>query len=299
MTRAVVISNPHASRASRGLAHALARLRAGGMTVDLVPTEEPGHGAELAQQALDDGADLVIAHGGDGTLMDVAPALVGTGRPLGILPAGTGNRLADNLGIPWEPQAAAEVILRARSRAVDVGRMTTDAGVRHYAVCAGCGFDAEIMHRTRPHHKRRFGVGAYLATGIGLAMDMLKVRAAVRVDTDGVVLEREAVIVLLANCGVIIPSGRSFAPQIQLDDGYQDVIIIDVETFAGAGRMAWLLATGKAVGHPGVTLTRGHTVKITSEPIMVAEADGDPWGRTPLTSEILSGALHVVAPPKP
>lgn len=297
MTRAVVISNPHASRAKRGLQHALARLRAGGFSVELVPTEEAGHGAELARAALEDGAELVIAHGGDGTLMDIAPALVGTGRPLGILPAGTGNRLADNLGIPWDPEGAADVILAARSRAVDIGRMTSDGGVRHFAVCCGCGFDAEIMHRTRPHHKRRFGIGAYVATGIKLAMDMP--RGMVRVDVDGKVVEREAVIVLAANCGIIIPSGRTFHPQIQLDDGYQDVIIIDVATFAGAARMAWLLATGRAVGQPGVTLTRGRTVRISSEPVMPAEADGDPWGRTPLTSELLPGALHVLAPPKP
>ncbi|HEY2806164.1 MAG TPA: diacylglycerol kinase family protein [Gemmatimonadales bacterium] len=295
MTRAVVISNPHASRASRGLQHALARLRAGGFSLDLVPTEEAGHGAELAQQAIDDGAELVIAHGGDGTLMDIAPALVNTGRPLGIIPAGTGNRLAANLGIPNDPEAAAAIILAARSRPVDVGRMTTASSVRHFAVCGGIGFDAEMMVRTQRHHKRRYGMLAYVTTGIKLAMDMPI--ANVRVEADGVVFEREAVIVLLANCGMIIPSGRALAPQIRLDDGVQDVIIIDARNFVEAGVMVWRLATGTAAGKPGVTITRGHMVMITAEPVMAAEADGDPQGTTPVTSEMLSGALHVLAPP--
>jgi diacylglycerol kinase (ATP) len=148
MTQAVVITNPHASRASRGLKYAVARLRAGGLDVEIAPTAEPGHGAELAQAAIDRGAEIIIAHGGDGTIMDIAPAMERTGRPLGILPAGTGNRLADNLGIPWDPEAAARVILEGHARDIDLGEMRTGAGVRHFAVAAGCGFDAEIMHRT-------------------------------------------------------------------------------------------------------------------------------------------------------
>jgi diacylglycerol kinase (ATP) len=294
MTKAVVITNPTASRASRGLKRALARLRAGGLAVEVVPTTEPGHGADLALAAIAAGADLIVAHGGDGTIMDVAPALAQTGRPLGILPAGTGNRLADNLDIPWTPEQAADVIVAGRWRAVDLGRMTTTGGVRHFAVAAGCGFDAEIMHRTRPRTKRTFGIGAYLASAVGLAMDLP--RGHVRVDIDGVVFEREAVTVLLANCGVIIPTGRKFAEQIHLDDGFLDVFILDAATFAGAVRLAWLLATGRATGEKGVTVGRGRCIRVTTEPSMAAQADGDPWGRAPLTAELLAGALHVLAP---
>lgn len=297
MTKAVVITNPQASRASRGLKLSIARLRAGGLTVDIVPTAEPGHGAELALAAIEQGAEIIIAHGGDGTIMDVAPAMAQTGRPLGLLPAGTGNRLADNLGIPWESEAAARTILEGRARAVDLGRMTTTGGVRHFAVAAGCGFDAEIMHRTSRQKKKTFGVGAYIATAIPLAMSLP--RARMRVDVDGKVLEREAVTVIIANCGEIIPSGRSFGEQIQLDDGLLDVFILDAATFAGAARVAWLLAMGRAAGDPRVTVLSGRVVNITAEPVVAAQADGDPWGRTPLTAEVLPGALHVLAPVAP
>jgi diacylglycerol kinase (ATP) len=294
MTQAVVITNPQASRASRGLTFALARLRAGGLDVTVLPTREPGHGAELAASAIAQGAEIIIAHGGDGTIMDVAPAVAKTGRPLGLLPAGTGNRLADNLFIPWEPEAAARVILDGRTRDIDVGLMTTEAGPRYFAVAAGCGFDAEIMHRTNRKTKKTFGVGAYFASGIPIAMNMP--HAMLRVECDGTVVEREGVSVIIANCGEILPSGRKFADHIHLDDGLLDVFVLDAANFAGALRVTWLLAMGRAAGDPRVSIMRGQRVTVTTEPAQAAQADGDPWGRTPLTAEVLPGALHVLAP---
>lgn len=294
MTRAVIVSNPHASRASRSLEHAITRLRAGGLDVETVLTAEPGHGAALAQAAIDDGAEIIIAHGGDGTIMDIAPAMERTRRPLGILPAGTGNRLADNLGIEWEAEAAARVILAGRSRTIDLGQMTTNQGVRHFAVAAGCGFDAEIMHRTRRELKRTFGVAAYLVNGVPVAMNMP--RSHLRVEADGAVVEREGVSVIIANCGEILPSGRKFADQIQLDDGALDVFVLDAANFAGALRVTWLLARGRALGDPRVSMLRGTRITVTAEPAHAAQADGDPWGTTPITAEVLPRALSVFAP---
>jgi len=295
MTRAVVITNPNASRhAASGLTRAVARLKAGGLAVEVAKTSEPGHGGDLARAAVADGADLLIAHGGDGTIMEIAPVLAGTGRPLGILPAGTGNRLADNLGIAWTPERAADVILAARPRVIDLGRLETATQTRHFAVAGGCGFDAEVMHRTSTRTKRTWGVGAYLATAIGLAADLP--RGTVRVEIDGVVHERPAVTVLLANCGEILPTGRRFAPGIAPDDGALDVIILDAASFAGAARIAWRLATGRSNDHAGITMLRGARVRITTEPAMAAQADGEPCGQTPLSAELLAGALAVLAP---
>ena len=295
MTRAVVISNPNASRVRKArLEMALARLKAGGIAVDVARTSAPGEGARLAREAASDGADLLITHGGDGTLMELAPVWYETGRPLGILPAGTGNRLADNLGIPWAPRDAADVILAARPRAIDLGRIVTAEKTGYFAVCGGCGFDAEVMHRTSAATKRTWGVAAYVATAVGLAMDLP--RAHLRVEADGQVLEREAVTVLLANCGEILPTGVPFSPNICYDDGVMDVFLLDAAGMAGAARIAWRLATGRSEPDESVTLVRAHRVKITSEPSMPAQADGEPCGRTPLDAEMLAGALNVLAP---
>jgi len=296
MTRAVVISNPHASRVRDGrLKQALARLRAGGLTVDVAATTAKGHGAELARQALEDGADLLIAHGGDGTLMEVAPELLASGKPLGVLPAGTGNRLADNLGIPWDPRLAADLILKARPRAIDICRINALGGVAHFAVCGGCGFDAEVMHRTKPATKRTWGVAAYVATAVSLALEMP--RAMLRVTVDGQTLEREAVTVLLANCGEILPTGRKFSNAIDFEDGVMDVFVLDATTWAGAARIAWRLATGRSQPDETMVMLRGREVRIEAEPSMPAQADGEPCGRTPLVATLLAGALRVLAPP--
>jgi len=295
MTRAVIISNPNASRSDAGkLGQAIERLRAGGLTVDVAATREAGHGEELARAALDDGAELLIAHGGDGTIMEIAPVIAGTGRPIGLLPAGTGNRLADNLHIPWGPVAAAETILAMRPRAIDIGRLEAPDVSRYFAVAGGCGYDAEVMFQTTTSAKRTWGSGAYFGTAIRLAFAMP--RAQVRVEVDGVAVEREAVMVLLANCGTILPIGHRFGAHIREDDGQLDVIILNTRTFVGATRIAWALALGDSSRHPGIEFLRGRVVKIRSEPGMAAQADGELCGRTPLTAELLVGGLTVLAP---
>ena len=296
MTRAVIISNPNASRSDAGkLARAIARLRAGGLSVDVAATKVAGHGAELARAALDDGAELLIAHGGDGTIMEIAPVIVGTGLPIGLLPAGTGNRLADNLDIPWGPEAAADTILAMRQRVIDIGRINAPGVVRYFAVAGGCGFDAEVMFRTTTSAKRTWGSGAYFATAIRLAIAMP--RAQVRVEVDGVAVEREAVMVLLANCGTILPIGHKFGAHIVKDDGRLDVIVLNARTFVGAARIAWALALGDSSRHPGIEFFSGRIVKISAEPGMAAQADGELCGRTPLVAELLAGGLTVLAPP--
>lgn len=295
MTRAVIISNPNASRADAGkLGRAINRLRAGGLTVDVAATREAGHGEELARAALEDGAELLIAHGGDGTIMEIAPVIAGTGRPIGLLPAGTGNRLADNLHIPWGPEAAAETILAMRPRAIDIGRITAPGATKYFAVAGGCGFDAEVMFRTTAEAKRTWGSGAYFATAVRMALAMP--RSHVRVEVDGRAVEREAVMVLLANCGTILPIGHAFGAHIALDDGQLDVIILNARTFLGAWRVAWALALGDSSRHPDIEFLRGRVATITSEPGMAAQADGELCGRTPLTAELLVGGLTVLAP---
>ena len=294
MRRAYVISNPKASRAATGsLSRAVAALRRGGLAVEVA--EDGAHrGADLARSALKDGADLIVAHGGDGTMMEIAPVIAGTGVPLGILPGGTGNRLAENLGIRWSVAGATGVILGGRERRVDLGRLETSDRTAYFAVAAGCGFDAEVMHRTGPTSKRAFGVGAYLATAAALALDMP--RASVRIVTDATVHEGRAVSVLLANCGGILPGGRSLAPQVLPDDGVLDVVVLDAEGVAGAARIAWQLATGRAASGPGMTLLRTRHVSVTTDPVLPVQADGELSGSTPMAAELLPGALTVLAP---
>ncbi len=295
MTRAIIITNPAAARSDE--AHLLAarqRLAEGGLSVEIARTQGPGDGERLARAALADGVELLIAHGGDGTAMDVAAALIGTEYPLGLLPAGTGNLLAGNLRIRRSWRAATEVILARTPRPLDIGRLTTSEGIRHFAVACGAGFDAELMRDTASHHKRAFGMGAYVATAVGLATSIT--RAQLKLEVDGTAHEAKAAVILIANCGELIPGLLQIRPDIRPDDGVFDVAILDAASFPGAARVFWQMLLRNPEGGGGITFLRATTLRVSAEPPLPVQADGEASGSTPMAVELLPRALHVLAP---
>ena len=295
MTRALIVTNPAATRAgARGLKAARRRLEAGGLAVSIEQTRKIGDGARLARAAVADGIAVVIAHGGDGTAMDVATGLLGTGFPLGLLPGGTGNVLAGNLGVSRSFVAAADTILRGATRTIDLGRLTTAEGSRYFAVNAATGFAADLMASTAQRHKQRFGVTAYVARAFVLAADL--VRAASRVEVDGVVHEGHAVTVMVANCGQIVPGVLPLAAHIAPDDGALDVAVLDATSYAGAARVVWRLFQRQPHADSGITFYRGCSVKVTTDPALPVQSDGDCLGATPLAVELVPRALPVCVP---
>ena len=280
----------------RGLDPALARLRAGGLRIEVARTSGPGHGGELARQAVADGAELLIAHGGDGTIMEVASAVVGTATPVGILPAGTGNRLADNLGIRRGRRAATDAILHGHARTIDLGRFTgADGRVRYFAVAAGCGVDAETMHLASSRWKRILGGGAYVGAAVRAAAALRRVE--VRIETEAGVHEGCAVMVIVANCGGIVPFTPPFSPRILLDDGFFDIMVMDARTFPVAARVATRLLSGRPHGDAAITFLRARRAHVVATPDLPAQADGESAGRSPFLAEIVAGGLTVLAPP--
>jgi YegS/Rv2252/BmrU family lipid kinase len=295
VTRALIVTNPAAARAhARGLRAARHRLERGGLKVDVEQTRMMGDGAALARAAVADGVAVVIAHGGDGTAMDVATGLVGTGLPLGLLPGGTGNVLAGNLGVSRSFVAAADTIVAGTTRTIDLGRLTTGAGTRYFSVSAAAGFAADLMAQTEQRHKQRFGVTAYVVRAFVLAADL--VRAVSRVEVDGVVHEGHAATVLVANCGQIVPGVLPLGSHIQPDDGVLDVVVLDARSYAGAMRVVWRLLQRRPHAEAGITFYRGATVRVTTEPAMPVQSDGDALGTTPLAVELVPRALGVYAP---
>jgi diacylglycerol kinase (ATP) len=296
VTRALIVTNPAAARGgggARGFDAARRRLAAGGLRLDVEQTRRMGDGARLARAAVADGVGVVIAHGGDGTVIDVATGLLGTGRPLGLLPGGTGNVLAGNLGVGRSLIAAADTILAGATRAIDLGRLTTAEGTRYFAVSAAAGFAADLM-QTEQEHKQRFGVAAYVARGLVLASDL--VRAVSAVDVDGVVHEGHAVTVLVANCGHIVPGVLPLGSHVRPDDGMLDVAVLDATSYAAAVRVVWRLLQRQPHADSGITFYRGATVRVTAVPTLPVQADGDAMGTTPFSVEVLPQALTVYAP---
>ena len=295
MTRAIIITNPAAARSDEDHLHAARRrLARGGVEAEIAATGAPGDGQRLARKAVEEGVELVVAHGGDGTAMDVAAGLIGSECRLGLLPAGTGNLLAGNLGISRSWRTATDIILRRAARPVDVGRITTRQGTRYFAVACGAGFDAELMRSTEARHKRTFGMGAYVATAVGLATGFARSR--LRIEADGELREANAAMILIANCGELIPGLLRIRPDIRPDDGVFDVAILDAESLPGAAHLVWRLFVRRPDGHPGISFLRAKSLRVAAEPDLPAQADGEACGTTPLDVELLPLALRVLAP---
>lgn len=263
-------------------------------------TASAAEGRAAAAEALTAGTTLVVVVGGDGSVRSTATALIGSGTALGIVPAGTGNLLASALGIPRRPARAASVLASAGERTIDLGRAWVGAGsaTEHpFVVAAGMGFDARVMAATNERRKASLGVAAYFATATAVAARLRSF--AVRLDVDGTVHETDAVAVLVANTGELIPG--LLRPRLPLvpDDGVLDVLVARGRGPVGGARGAIELLLGRglhtAVGPYAARFAarRVEVVAATAEPI---EVDGDVVGAGRLVAEVVPGALRVLVP---
>jgi YegS/Rv2252/BmrU family lipid kinase len=206
--------------------------------------EDPGQGP--ARDALEAGCDLVIAAGGDGTVRAVAETLAGTGVRLGVVPQGTGNLLARNLGIPLGIGPAFARIVAGEPRTIDIGWVELDDGPRHaFVVMIGFGLDAQMLAETDDDLKSRAGWLAYVeAMGRALAASDL-VKLTITVD-DGTPRVIDAHTVLIGNCGTI-QGGVTLLPDAAPDDGLLDVLAISSE-----GMLQWMDTLRSMVWENGI-----------------------------------------------
>jgi diacylglycerol kinase (ATP) len=297
LTRALIITNPAAARTRPGIVNQiLDTFRAGGWNADLATTSGPGDARVLAEEGVAAGVDTVVVFGGDGTTMQAAAALVGTDVTLGLIPGGTGNLLAGNLRIPASPARAAKALLKARERRIDLGRMERPDGVHYFAVACGAGYDARVMAETPALQKRRWGMGAYVATTLRLIGQLRNVDYSITVD--GHHFPAHAAMVLVANCGEVIPPYVRLGPGILPDDGLLDVIVMRANNLGEGMRAIWdLFRTHGPIGSKSfVGFARGTEVQVVSDPAQPAQLDGEPGGMTPFTATIVPQAITVLAP---
>jgi diacylglycerol kinase (ATP) len=174
MRRVALIYNPasgqHSWRRTTAIEQAVAVLRGAGIEPETLETQGPGSAGALAEEAVRRGCDTVVACGGDGTVHEVLQALVGTEVALGVLPLGTANALAANLGLPSSPAKAMRKLLAAEPVRVSVGRIsygngTGETHTRYFTVAAGVGVDALVLSRLDAGLKRRFGYFLYMVEG--------------------------------------------------------------------------------------------------------------------------------------
>lgn len=287
--RVVAVVNPAARVAPDTIRTALERARPAGAALRIVESTRPGDAVAAAREAGND-ADLVVAVGGDGTVADVASGLLGSGVPIGIVPAGSTNIVARELGIPMGI-AAATRLLFGPHRVV-----RRDAGVgdgRCFLHMAGAGFDAHLFDRADREMKRRVGWLAYLPA----AADALR-EPPVRfsIETDEGIVDIESPLVLVANGGAVIHPILRVDPAIRPDDGWLDVLVFTATNPAAVARTLSEFATGRLAGSPDLVAIRTRAARLTSTPPVPVQFDGDVVGKTPFEVRVAPGAVSFVTP---
>jgi diacylglycerol kinase (ATP) len=236
---------------------------------------DPGTGQ--ARHAVERGADVVLACGGDGTVRAVAEALAGTGVAMGLVPAGTGNLLARTVGSPDNVTAATRIALTGDDRKIDVGRIRVDGAEneRVFLVMAGTGFDAAIMTKTPEALKVTVGPLAYVISGLRNLRGR-RTRVTLTVD-DSPPLRRRTRTVVVGNSGTLL-GGLVLMPKASIDDGVLDVVSIAPNSFAGWIAVAGRVITKRSRGHPRVEHWQARTISIRSDTPQPSQLDGDPIG---------------------
>jgi YegS/Rv2252/BmrU family lipid kinase len=262
----------------------------------------PGGLAELARSAADDGAEIVVAVGGDGTVHEVANGLLRAQRrplpELGILARGTGDDFVRALGIPTADIDALTVLRDGRTRELDVGRVTYRTGAgdeaqSFFVSMAGVGMSGAVARRLNTTSKRLGGKVAGLVATFAVFSRWRNVD--LRVTVGGEQREGRMEDVLVGNTE-FHNGGMRLCPGARPDDGVFDVLLIGDLTKADLVRVLPKLYKGTHLPHPKAELLRGATVSVESSTPLPIELDGEQPGTTPARFEVVPGELRVRVP---
>jgi len=255
--------------------------------------EDPG--TSMAHDAAVDGADLVIVCGGDGTVREVCAELAGTGIPVGIVPAGTGNLLARNLSIPLYIRSAVDVALNGQDKAIDLVEVSGD-GLEdtHFMVMAGMGFDAAIMEGVNEDFKKKVGWIAYVVSGLKSLM-FPAVKLEISVDGAEPTVHRARTVVV-GNVGYL-QAGMPLLPDAAIDDGQLDVVVLHPRKF-----ISWIPLAARVLAkssHTDDLINRmtGQRVVVRAHQETPRQLDGDSVGLgRELRMECIRGRVLVRVP---
>ena len=253
-------------------------------------TEGVGHARELAKTALERGASTVIAWGGDGTMNEVASALAFRDASLGLVPSGSGNGLARELRIPFDPTAAFAVALGSRERRIDCG----DIDGHLFFNIAGMGLEARVAERFSAGGLARRGFRRYIE--VTLRELFRPVAEQHTVIADGVEIRQRTLLLTVANSRQY-GNGAIIAPRAKLDDGKLDVVMVSARSGLIALLQAPLLFLGAAAAVPGVTMLTASQIEIASEHPVLYHVDGETHvGGARIVAQVHPLALRVRVP---
>jgi diacylglycerol kinase (ATP) len=287
--RIVLLVNPTSGkgRAARVAGPVAARLRGGGIEVEQVVGADAADAEARARAAVAAGVDALVALGGDGMVHLAIQALAGTGVPLGVIPAGTGNDFAHELDLPDDTDAAADVVIGGKTRVIDA----VQVGDRWFGDVLGSGFDSMVNERANrmswPRGKSRYNLAILAELRVFKPLPFV-------ITLDGERWETEAMLVAVGN-GSAYGAGMHVCPDAIIDDGLLDVTVLGPVGKGRFMRMFPKVYKGTHVELPEVTVRRAKEVRLES-PGVIAYADGERLAPLPVTCTCVPGALTVLVP---
>jgi len=271
-------------------------------SAQLAETRQRGDAERLARTAREQGYDRVIVVGGDGTVQEVVNGLMAAGeraaeRPsLGLVPAGSGNDLSRDLLLPLEPMASLGPALGESERTIDAARADDERGrVRHFVVAGGVGFDAQVAHvmfgHKLPWQKGR--IGYFLSTFVELMRYRNRRLELTTQSGDGEVRSSHVSLLVAFANGPYLGGGMKICPAADPSDGLLDLCIAGDLSRLEALRLLPGMYRGAHVGHPKVRFVRATAIRFDGDADTLVHLDGEPFGRIPLTIEVVPAALRV------
>jgi len=304
--RAAIVFNPNAGTlpAERQAQWAAQALRDCGWEASVRPTPAPGQMHALAAVVAAEGVDAIFAAGGDGTVGAVAEAVAGTHTALGVLPIGTANLWATELGLagrmnsPRAVRACVEAQLNGTVRAIDIGMVTDTGGPdRKFLLWAGLGLDAHVISKIepRPEWAKRLGALHYTVAAFFAALDVRGTPLTIRTEQETVT--GTMLLAVIANIRLYAGLNSVVAPGARADDGTLEVVAVEADSVQSGLAHLLRFRMGRHLYHPNVKTLRGREVEIESERPMPLQCDGEFAGRViRLRARAGPGQLQIFAP---
>jgi diacylglycerol kinase (ATP) len=293
---AIIIANPASGfggfpHHTHHLHETRAFLRGHGWRVDLWYTHAPGDGEQLARKAVGQKANLVIAAGGDGTINEIIQGLAGSETALGVLPNGTVNVWARELGIPLDEAGARAVLVNGRTRCVDLGCVNG----RYFLLMVGIGLDGEVIQAVERKPLKRLGMLGYALAALWLGPGYSGFPVVVQID--GLVVKTRALQVFVGNTQLYAGAFK-FTWKAKCDDGLLDLCIVRKRNLLGRIVVLWDFLLGREKRRLWVRYDTFTSIKIETLQPVAFQIDGEAAGHTPATFSISPGTLKVVVPQK-
>ena len=249
--------------------------------------------AEVTRAACSEGANLVIAAGGDGTVASVVNGLKDTGVPLGIIPVGTGNGLARAMRIPLEPEQAMQLLFGEHTvMAIDAMQVSD----RIFVLNVSAGISSRAMRDTEPEEKQRFGMLAYARK---IIQDAVETEPSVfNITLDGLQIQVKASEVLVSNAKLLKEPPYLFGAREGFNDGEFEVNILTASDTNELVRLAWNLLVDPEESKKDLhdlTVRESIIIDVAGEPLPV-QGDGEEYGQTPVEVSMLRNAIQIIVP---